>query len=212
MKVCFRLLYPLVIATILAACSPGAVKTVPVVYITATPPEMNEASPRPSDTATLTAIPDTSTPSPSATVPLATATETQQYAPTPDLICNPAEFDNFLEEWDRPLTQLILLSREVGQLEELPDNRAEEILAETIKIEETINELSVPTCLEYAHQKTTNAISLLRNSINLVLAEDIEEARIMLYETFEEIVRVTMYAGYMVAEITATSQPFEPVR
>ena len=207
MKASSRLLYPIVIAIFLAACSPRAVKTVPVVYITATPPVKVAATPSPSDTASWTPVPHTLTPSPSATILQTTPSPTHEYAPQPVLICDPVEFDAYLLEWDPLITKLILMAREVGKIEELPRSRAEEILTETTEIDGLIKEIIVPPCLEYAHQKTISATILLIDSTNLFLAEDFDLAIDTLVECFEEIARAAVYSGLMLAEMTQTSTP-----
>lgn len=207
MKTRFLFLFLLILTYILWGCTPEIVNPIPAFDQTATQPGIMVTSPKPSNTATWTNVPDTVTPSPSATLLVTTSTETPQYPPTPHEPCHPGELDTYLYEWSPNTSQLIILAREIGQLEELPKTRAKEILAETNNLELTINDISVPTCLEYAQQRTVNAIILLKSSISLLLEEEFEKAKIDLQGSFEDFTRAVLYLGLLSAEATETSTP-----
>ncbi|MCJ7735465.1 MAG: hypothetical protein MUP11_13080 [Anaerolineales bacterium] len=207
MKTHFPSLFLLILTSILWGCTPEIGNPIPTIDQTATQPGIMVTSPKPSNTATWTNVPDTVTPSPSPTLPVTTSTETTQYPPTPHQSCHPGELDTYLDVYDPIIRQLIIMAREVGQLEELPKTRAEEILAETNKLELTINSFSVPTCLEYAQQRTVNAIILLKSSINLLFDEDFDKAKNDLEGSFEDFTRAIIYIGLLSAEETETSTP-----
>ena len=209
MKTHFLFLLLLIFTYILLGCSPEIAKPIPTMNQTATQTRTLVASPKPFNTATWTNIPDTVTvtPSPSPTFTVTTSPETTQYAPTPQRFCDPVELDTYMGVWDPIITQLIILSREVGQLEELPKIRAEEIIAETSNINIALREMSVPSCLNYAHERSLNAIVLLESSISLLLEEDFDKARRDLEGAFEEIVRAGIFVSYLMMEETGTSTP-----
>jgi len=102
--------------------------------------------------------------------------------------------------WDPIITQLIILAREVGQLEELPKTRAAEIIAETAILEIALDEMSVPACLDYSHERSVNAIILLESSISLLLEEDFGKAKRDLEGSFEDIVRAGTFVGLLLTE------------
>ncbi len=207
MKTRFLFLLLLILASILLGCTPENVSPIPTMYQTATQTIIIMASPKPSNTATWTIIPDTVTPSPPPTFTVTTSTESTLYPPTPQLPCNPGELDTYISVWDPTITKLIILAREIGQLEELPKTRAEEIIAETAIIDITLYEMSVPTCLDYAHGRSVIAINLLESSISLLLEEDFDKAKTDLEASFEEIVRAVTFVGLLMIQETETSTP-----
>lgn len=180
---------------------------IPTLNQTATQTIIIVASPKPSNTATWTIIPETVTPSPYPTLTVTTSPEPTQYAPTPQQLCNPGELDTYIGEWDPIITQLIILAREVGQLEELPKTRAEEIIAEIAILNTALDEMSVPVCLDYTHERSLNAIILLKSSISFLLEEDFDKAKRDLEVSFEEIVRAGIFVSYLMMEETGTAAP-----
>lgn len=207
MKTRFLFLSLLICTSILWGCTPEVVNTIPAIEQTATQPPIMEASPRPSATVTWANVPEIVSPSPSATIPAATATETP-LLPTVTLeLCRPGELDGYLNEWTPIADQLIILAREVSQLEELSKSRVEEILAESDKLKPAIDILTVPTCLKNAHQKTDDAIFLLQKSINYLLEENFDKAKKDLQESFSAIARAMVDIAFLSEEESATSTP-----
>lgn len=207
MKVSFQLLNLFIWATVICGCAPKVIKAIPTIEYTVTQTQVIVASPKPSATIAWTIVPGTETSSPSATIPIATATKTQAWPDVPLEICQPGELEIYLAELSPIADQIIILAREVTQLDELSKSRAEEILGETIILKPALEKMLVPTCLEDTHQKAIDSLNLLESSINSVLKEDFDKARRDLEESFFAITRSVAEIAVMSWELTATSTP-----
>lgn len=207
MKTRSLFLFLLLLTSVLLGCTTKIVSPIPSINQTATQTIIIVVSSEPSNTATWTIIPETVTPSPSPTLTITASPESTQYPPTPQQACNSGELDTYIRVWDPTITKLIILAREVGQLEELSNTRAKEIIAETAIIDIALDEMSVPSCLDYSHERSFNAINLLESSISLLLEEDFDKARKDLEGSFEEIVRAVTFIGYLMIQETETSTP-----
>jgi hypothetical protein len=157
-----------------------------------------------------TPIPTTkASPKPSSTVPLPTATETETppaYA-TPLALCRPGELEAFLAELSPIADQIVILAREVSQLEELSESRAKEILTASMQLKSDLDIMTVPTCLESAHLKAIDAANFLEISAIAVIEEDFDTAREVLQESFSAISEALANVVVMSWELTATSTP-----
>ena len=211
MKRSFHLLFLLIWITILWGCTPGAVNPLPIMKQTQTqlsatdlPPQATAISELPD---TWTPAPDTATPSPSATITVlinsATPSTTEDW-PEP---CQPGEFDAYYNVWVPISDQVIIMAREARQLQELPKTRAEEILTETNRLKSTLDLVTVPLCMENAHQKTVDAINLLESSMNSLLIKDYDKAKEELQESFGAIAWAMVDVGSLSNRETETSTP-----
>ena len=207
MKTRYQFLYLLSWASILWGCTPGAVNTIPIYESTATHTQVMATSPNPSATATQTIVPETETVSPSTTIPGAIATTTPEWSEVPQEICRPGELEQFLADLSPIADQIILLGREARQLEELPIARAEEMLAETEKLEPALNLIHAPTCLDHSYRKAIDALISLESSLNYLLVEDYDKAKTDLQEALITVVQSVVYISAMSWELTATSTP-----
>jgi hypothetical protein len=207
MRANFLVLNLLIWASILWGCAPEVMKTIPSIDNTATQTPVMVASPKPSATVPRSIATGNETPPPSAAIPIATATKTPLLPAISLDICQPGELEIYLAELSPIADQIVILAHEVSQLEELSKSRAEEILAETIQLKPDLDIVTVPTCLEYAHQRAIDAIILLESSINSVLKEDFDTAKSDLQESFSAMSRTLSEIVVMSWELTATSTP-----
>jgi len=205
MRINFRVLTLLMCVSFLWGCASEDIKTIPVMDHPATQTPVMLASPEPSATPPIPTA--TVTPPPSPTIPHATATETSAWSDVPLEICQPGELEIYLAALSPIADQLIILAREVIQLEELPKSRADEILAETIVLKTDLDTLTAPTCLEHAHKNAMDGAIFLETSLNAVLREDFDTARSDLQESISTIVRAVTDIVVMSWELTATSTP-----
>ena len=211
MKRRFHLQFLLIWITILWGCTPEAVNPLPIMKQTQTqlsttdlPPQATAISKLPD---TWTPAPDTATPAPSATITVlinsATPSPTEDW-PEP---CQPGEFDAYYNVWVPIADQVIIMGREARQLQELPETRAEEILTETNRLKSTLDLVTVPLCMENAHQKTVDAINLLESSMISLLIKDYDKAKEELQESFGAIAWAMVDVGYLSNRETETSTP-----
>jgi len=201
MKKGFQLLYLFTWASILWGCTPEVVNPLPNIELTQTQISATDLSPKITALSDLpdtwTPVPGTATTSPSATITVPTNTATPVPSKDWPEPCQPGEFDAYYNVWVPIADQVIILAREVGQLEELPKARAGEVLTETNRLGTAIELVAVPHCMENAHQKTVDAINFLESGINSLLVEDFDKAKEELQESFGAISWAMVDIGYL---------------
>lgn len=148
MKICSRrirgfLLIFLVIFPVLLGCTTSGPATIPTLEITQT----YTASPEPSQTPFPSITPSpTDKPAPSPSLPPTTATTPAIPSPsaTTFILCQPGEYETFLDDMGPYADQLLFLTHEVARFEELSKPRAEEILIIVQDLGSGLNEMQVP--------------------------------------------------------------------
>ena len=211
MKTGFQLLFLFIWASILWGCTPEIVDSLPIFKHTQTQISATDLHPKATALSempdTWTPTPDTATPSPAVTIHAPTNTATP--APSEDWPkpCQPGEFDAYYNVWVPIADQVLLMANEGKQLEELPKNRAEEILAEINRLRTAIELMTAPPCMENAHQQTIDAINFLESSINSLLVEDFDKAKEELQESFGAISWAMVDLGYLSTRETETGAP-----
>jgi hypothetical protein len=146
-------------------------------------------------------------PSPRSTVlvPTSTKTRTASTPTTPIKICQPGELEAYLAEFSPVGDQMVLVAQEATALEALSESRAKEMAATVQGLKTELSEVTVPTCLESAHGRAMDAVTLLESAVSAILGEDFDLAEEMLQESFSTLSEAVALTAVLLWELTATS-------
>ena len=197
------------IMSLLLGCTPAGISAVPTFSSPVT--DLPDTKPAP----IITAVPLTTTPfqsdlftatsSPATT----TASITVQFLPsaTTFSLCKEGEYEAAYDQLVPYGDQLLFLTHEVGRMEELSRQRAEEILRIVKEIGSELEIISVPNCMLPAYDSLVEASLLLERGILSFLDGDEDLALDQIKETLLFITEVVQNFVIMSWELTATSTP-----
>ncbi len=195
--------------SLLPGCTPASIAAVPTFSSPGT--DLPAAVPAPSSTAaSLTTTPSQSDQfTPTASPAPATASITVQSFPsaTTILLCKEGEYETAYDQLVPFGDQLLFLTHEVGRMEELSRQRAEEILRLVQEIGPELETITVPPCMQPAYDSLVEASTLLEGAILSFLDGDEDLALDQIKETLLYIAEVVYNFVVMSWELTATSTP-----
>jgi hypothetical protein len=121
--------------------------------------------------------------------------------------CEGAQYDGYFALAAPLLDQMALIAKEAQQLQDLPAERREALLAAVLDLRASMETIPVPECLAGVHSQALAAGALLQETLEAIGRSEFATATETLQEAYEALAEALALYAMGAWKLTATTTP-----